>query len=96
MPTNNTVKWSASPESDVAIYNIYRKIGSAPIKTPADKFASVPVTQTTFVDTVSTDGDFFYGVTAMDTSGNESLLSNVKDKLVDSVPPAPPVLLSVV
>lgn len=95
MPTTNTVKWAASPEADVAIYNIYRKVGSAPTRIAGDKFASVPVTQTTFVDTVSTDGDYFYGVTAMDTSGNESPLSNVKDKLVDSVPPAPPVLLSV-
>lgn len=96
MSTTNTITWSKSPELDVAIYNIYRKIGSPPTKIPGDLFASVPATQTTFVDTVTTDGDYFYGLTAIDTSKNESALSNVKDKMVDSVPPTPPVLLSVV
>jgi len=96
MSTTNTLTWTKNTEPDVAIYNIYRKVGSAPIKTPVDKFASVPVTQTTFADVVSTDGDFFYGVTAVDTSGNESLLSNVKDKVVDATPPQAPVLQSVV
>ena len=96
MSTTNTLTWTKNTEPDVAIYNISRTVGSAPIKTPVDKFASVPVTQTTFADVVSTDGDFFYGVTAVDTSGNESLLSNVKDKVVDATPPQAPVLQSVV
>lgn len=98
MPTTNTLTWSKSPEPDVAKYNIYRKNGSAPVK-PGDRLASTPQGTTDpiiFVDTVTADGDWFYAVTAVDTSNNESGLSNVKDKVVDATPPAPPVLQSVV
>lgn len=98
MPTTNTLTWDRGPEPDIAKYNIYRKNGSAPVK-PGDRLASVPqvaASPVTFVDTVSADGDWFYAVTAVDTSNNESGLSAIKDKLVDSVPPAPPTGLNVV
>lgn len=97
MSTTNTLLWDRGPESDIAKYNIYRKNGSAPAK-PGDLLASTPQIATTpvkFVDTVTADGDWFYAVTAVDTSNNESGLSNIKDKLVDSVPPAPPTGLTV-
>jgi len=97
MSTTNTLTWDRSPESDVAKYNIYRKNGSAPAK-PGDRLASTPqiaTTPVTFVDTVTADGDWFYAVTAVDTSNNESALSAVKDKLVDSVPPTAPTGLTV-
>ena len=98
MSTTNTLTWTKNTEPDVAKYNIYRKIGSAPNKIPGDLFSSVANTAATptFVDTVSVDGDYFYAVTAVDTSNNESPLSVVKDKVVDSVPPAAPTGLTVV
>ena len=97
MATTNTVTWTKSPETDVVKYNIYRKNGAAPA-VPGDRLASTPqiaTTPVTYVDTVTADGDWFYGVTAVDTAGNESVLSNIKDKLVDTLPPQPPVLQSV-
>lgn len=98
MSTTATLTWSRSPEGDVAKYNIYRKNGSAPAK-PGDRLASTPqvaADPVTFVDTITVDGDYFYAVSAVDTSGNESGLSNVKDKVVDATPPQAPVLQSVV
>jgi len=100
MPTTNTLKWDKGPESDLVKYNIYRRVGSAPIKDIANTYLLSSVANTvpipTYIDTVTSDGDYFYGVTAVDLSNNESGLSNIKDKLVDSVPPAPPTGLTVV
>lgn len=98
MPTTNTLTWNKNPEPDVAKYNVYRQIGSAPTKTPSNLIASVANTSASpsYADTVSADGDYFYAVTAVDTSNNESALSAVKDKVVDSVPPSPPTGLTVV
>ena len=49
-----------------------------------------------YVDTVTADGDYFYGLTAVDTANNESLLSATVHKVVDLVPPTPPTGLTVV
>ncbi len=96
MPTTNTLNWTPNTEPDVAKYNIYRKIGAAPTRIAADLYASVPVGTTTFVDTVTVDGDYFYAITAVDTANNQSPLSAVKDKIVDLVPPQAPTGLTVV
>ena len=32
MPTTNTLNWNRNPEPDMAGYNVYRRIGSAPLK----------------------------------------------------------------
>ena len=98
MSTTNTLTWNKNTEPDVAKYNVYRNIGSAPTKTPGNLVASVANTSAspTYADVVSADGDYFYAVTAVDTSNNESALSVVKDKVVDSVPPQAPSGLVVV
>lgn len=97
MPTNNVLNWNANAVADgVVKYNIYRKIGSAPAKVAGDLFASVPATQTTFTDPVTTDGDYFYALTATDLANNESALSANKDKVVDATPPSAPTGLTVV
>ena len=96
MSTTNTLTWNKNPEPDVAKYNIYRQVGSPPTKTPSNLQASVPATLTTYVDTVTVDGTYFYGITAVDTSNNESPLSAVVNKMVDSIPPQAPVGLVVV
>ena len=90
MATTNTLTWNKNPEADVAKYNVYRSVGAAPTKVAANLFASVPSTVLTYVDTVTADGDYFYGLTAVDTSNNESLLSATVRKVVDLVPPSPP------
>lgn len=97
MVTNNILTWNANPASEgVVKYNIYRKIGSAPSKVAGDLFASVPATQTTFTDSVTADGDYFYAITASDLANNESGLTAPKDKVVDATPPSIPTGLSVV
>lgn len=97
MPTTNSLTWNKNPEPDVAKYNIYRAIGAAPTKTPSQLFASVPNTSATptFTDTVTADGEYFYALTAVDTSNNESALSLPKSKVVDLVPPSAPTGLAV-
>lgn len=97
MPTTNTLTWNKNLEPDMAGYNIYRRIGSAPVKGDAKlNVALIPTATPTYVDSVSVDGDYFYAVTAVDTSGNESGFSSAVDKVVNTVPPAAPSGLIVV
>jgi fibronectin type 3 domain-containing protein len=97
MPTTNTLNWNKNLEPDMAGYNVYRRIGSAPVKGDVKVNATlVPTATPTYVDSVTVDGDYFYAVTAVDTSGNESGFSNVVDKVVNTVPPSPPTGLTVV
>jgi len=95
MPTTKTLTWTKSPDLDVAKYNIYRAVGSAPTKDAGHLYASVPSSASTYVDTITADGDYFYAVSAVDTSNNESALSNIKDVVVDITPPQPPSSLNV-
>src|SRR6187551_3682528 len=97
MPTTNTLTWNKNTEGDLAGYNVYRRVGSAPIKGDVKVNAAlVPGATPTYTDTVSVDGDYFYAVTAVDVSGNESSFSNIVDKVVNTVPPQAPTGLSVV
>ena len=95
MATTNTLTWNKNLEPDVAKYNIYRSVGAAPVRVAGNLYASVPATLATYVDTITTDGDYFYGITAVDTANNESPLSATVHKVVDLVPPTPPTGLSV-
>ena len=96
MATTNTLTWNKNLEPDVAKYNIYRSVGAAPVRVAGNLHASVPATLATYVDTITTDGDYFYGITAVDTANNESLLSATVHKVVDLVPPSQPSGLTVV
>ncbi|MBK8870482.1 MAG: hypothetical protein IPN19_05425 [Elusimicrobia bacterium] len=71
-----SLTWSASGATDLSHYNIYRSIASGALATK--KFVtSVPAGQTTLTDVSVVDGlTYFYAVTAVDKSGNESLASN--------------------
>ena len=97
MPKVNTLTWNKNAETDMAGFNIYRRLGSKPL--PGDvkiNAALVPKDTPTYTDTVSVDGDYFYEVTAVDTAGNESGFSNFVDIVVNVVPPQPPTGLTVV
>ena len=96
MATTNTLTWTKNTELDVAKYNVYRQVGSPPTKSASNLQASVPATLNTYVDTVTVDATYYYGITAVDTSNNESPLSAVVNKLVDSNPPQAPIGLTVV
>ena len=65
--------WTASPSSDATYYNVYRSLTSG----GTYNLVNVdPVPHTMFVDTgLSATTAYFYKITAVDISGNESLLS---------------------
>ncbi len=64
-----TLTWTANSEPDLAGYNVYRSAVSGGSVT---KLNSAPVTGTTYDDAPPGTGTFYYVVTAVDTSGNES------------------------
>lgn len=87
--------WPISPERDVAGYNLY---SSDRIKGKFEKLNTelIPVLDTYFVDRPEKlQVSYFYRVTAVDESGNESEMSNAtKADLEDHTPPATPLALS--
>ena len=62
------ISWEANTEKDLAGYNVYRIVGSKPVKTN-----TAPVKENRYTDTQAPDSRFIaYHVTAVDTAGNES------------------------
>ncbi len=66
--------WSASTSNSVVSYNVYRATVAGGPYTSSNKIASVP--GTAYTDTVATGTTYYYVVTAVDGSGNESAFSN--------------------
>jgi hypothetical protein len=68
------LNWTASSSSSIAGYNIYRSTTSGGSFTKVNSSQVVP---TSYTDTTITAGQtYYYVVTAVDTSGNESTYSN--------------------
>ena len=83
-----TVSWAASSASDLAGYNVSR---SATADGTYVKVNSALLTATTYADATAPVGTgVFYRVTAVDTSGNESVRSAAvaAARLADTTPPA--------
>lgn len=95
-PGNTTValNWSASSEGDLYGYNIYRSTSpSVPITSP---IASVVKPTVTYTDTGRVNGQiYYYVITAVDTSGNQSGASNEVNATPVGMPPAAPSGLTV-
>ena len=69
-----TLTWDANAESDLAIYRIFRGTDAGgPYPFPV---ATVTEPTTTFVDTGLVSDTYYYVITAEDTGGNESNVSN--------------------
>lgn len=68
------VKWSANPEDDIAGYKVLRSELSTGVYTKISGDTLLPATASSFKDTTATDPakGYFYRITAMDTSDNES------------------------
>jgi hypothetical protein len=72
-PADIELSWSISPESDLAGYNIYR---SGQLGTPGRKLNAELLSSPAFRDMdVTTNGHYFYAVSAVDRAGNESPVS---------------------
>jgi len=73
------LNWTASPSSGVVKYAIYRNT-----QTFNQLNGMVPIgyTTTTNYNDTPFPGTYYYGVTAMDSSNNESVLSNIKSVTV--------------
>ncbi len=85
---NVTLDWTANTEPDLVGYNVYRSLTS-PVSTAGTPLNGLtPVATNTYVDTtVSGGNEYFYVVTAVDSSDNELLVSN-EDSATPTVPPS--------
>ncbi len=92
MSTTITLTWNKNTEPDLAGYNVYRNIGSAPVKGTAVKINTgmVAITTPTYTDTITSDADYFSAVSAVDNAKNESDFSTAVEKVINVVPPAAP------
>ncbi len=92
---NIWLSWNASPDTDLAYYNVYRGTSRDVPITPSNR-VSIPgnVTGTAFEDrSWLPDGQYYYLVTAVDNNGHESEKSNIVNVTVlDSTAPLSPIL----
>ena len=80
-----SLSWIANSEPDLAGYNVYRSTTSPVTKTTP--INSSLLSSPAYIDSTATHGPtYYYAVTAKDTSGNESDLSNE----ANATPTAPP------
>ena len=84
--------WDANTEDGLAGYNVYRSTSSFQEVANATQVNDELVGEASYTDADLTNGtEYFYRVTAVDTSGNESTGSNeVSATPTDQAPPAAP------
>ncbi len=83
--TNITFTWDANTETDLAGYRLYKSDQSGVYTFGAgNEEAEIIITDTSKTILVA-DGEWFFVLTAFDTSGNESLRSNEVTLITDSV-----------
>jgi hypothetical protein len=70
------VSWTASNSSDVASYNIYRRVYNITNTSSATLIATVNATAAYYADNFSSSVTYWYAATAVDLAGNEGNLSN--------------------
>ncbi len=81
------LEWTANSEPDFSGYNVYRSTASPVVI--GTRINSTLLVSPSYLDSDVTAGTpYFYAVTAVDTSGNESALSNETSAIPD--PPPPP------
>ncbi|MEA3241125.1 MAG: hypothetical protein U9P37_06095 [Pseudomonadota bacterium] len=90
--THIITSWNANSESDLTGYNIYRSTtpdsGYSKLNSSIIPKAESP----SYVDTIKgkVQATYYYVVTAVDGSGNESVFSSEGDVHLDNMPPASP------
>lgn len=93
---NLKATWTPNTEADMAGYNLYRTDGTRLKLNPA-LIPHPPVLPYTFSVTVpdNSSGTMTFVLTAVDSSGNESLDSITASKAYDLIPPVKPTNLSI-
>jgi outer membrane protein assembly factor BamB/fibronectin type 3 domain-containing protein len=88
-----TLTWTANTELDLNRYQIYLNMDSSFVPTSSDLLASIPAPAVTYTDTGLINGfTYYYLLTAIDTSGNESAASRlIIGTPTDHTPPVAPV-----
>jgi fibronectin type 3 domain-containing protein len=72
-----TVSWNANTETDLAGYNVYRGTSSPVSTTGMPLNGATPLTSNSYTDNGLTNGaTYYYAVTAVDSSSNQSSASN--------------------
>jgi len=91
-----SLTWEKNTASNITGYNVYRSTASFSEIASATKLNEEPISETSYTDAdVELGTTYYYRVTAVDESGNESDLSNeVSATPQDASPPAPPVDLT--
>jgi fibronectin type 3 domain-containing protein len=96
-PTPNSAEvlvelyWTANTEPDLAGYKVYRSL------TSGSGYAALtpsPIAGTTYIDPVPAPGTYYYVITAVDASGNESDPSIEASATVEDLAPAAPANLA--
>jgi pectate lyase len=90
-----SLNWNNNGEGDLAGYYVYRSTNSGP---PYSRLNSTPLTSSDYTDNTVTNGiNYYYVVTAIDTSLNESVYSSEVSATAAAgdIPPAAPAGLTV-
>jgi len=86
------LEWDANTEADLAGYHLYMARTSNGQVMGAFSYPPVlaPAHSYTFATPITEDGDYYWKITAYDTSGNESEFSEEVHARVDTTAPEPP------
>ncbi|WP_224367028.1 glycoside hydrolase family 9 protein [Hyalangium versicolor] len=82
------VAWTANTEADLLGYNLYRSTSSGFTPSAANRIASGVVGRTYSDASLSASTTYYYKLTAVDTSGNESAASSEASATTGSAPPS--------
>nr|WP_320192686.1 right-handed parallel beta-helix repeat-containing protein [uncultured Desulfobacter sp.] len=87
--TSGTIalSWSKPLEGTVKGYNLYRSEFEFEATGEATQVNTDLITATSYDDLPDEDGEYYYGVTAVDYAGNESALSGVVSGISDRIAP---------
>ena len=81
MAADVSLAWDASTSPNIASYKIYYGVNSGTYTT------TIPIgNQTTYTLTGIPNGTYYFAVTAVDSSGNESGFSNEVSETIDAAP----------
>ena len=93
-PTQVELVWDAQPASDLQGFNIKRSSSFKGKYTLISKTVLAPAARTYIDETFDANGSNYYLVEAVDTAGNTSSSFAAYVTLIDSIPPAMPVISS--